>query len=254
MAEEENELQRVECLRGRLYAERLALKAANKNADLMEKRKPEMEEENNRWEIVDSDNQKYWTRENSNSAGSFYSCNSNKDLCLIENDEDDNNLSEESTTYEFRYNFKHFSLLRDLDSSRKKGKTIVMPFVPASCLPDLRRSSRTRPWGPFTELESRYETVIPLWIKLLNDQSSIELKGYRIASSIGKSMHCDKATEEKKRLFCESLCRATTLTGFTYGNCILGFGIQIYGVMFSSILQKRLPVEAGINIVCDHRE
>ncbi|KAF6142641.1 hypothetical protein GIB67_015127 [Kingdonia uniflora] len=32
---------------------------------------------------------------------------------------------------------------RDLDSSRKKGKAIAMPFVPACCPPDLRRSSRT---------------------------------------------------------------------------------------------------------------
>ncbi|KAF6161839.1 hypothetical protein GIB67_001137, partial [Kingdonia uniflora] len=97
--------------------------------------KPEMEVENNRLKIVDSDNQKHWTGENSSSAGSSYSCNSNKDLCLIENGKDDNNLSQESTTYEFR---------RDLDSSRKKGKAIAMPFIPASYPPDLRRSSRTR--------------------------------------------------------------------------------------------------------------
>ncbi|KAF6142494.1 hypothetical protein GIB67_039458 [Kingdonia uniflora] len=171
MAEEENGLWRVECLRGRLYAERLALKAANKNTDLMEKKLIEIEKE--LWLKIKQKNKAEkslklltekleslklptveWNSESSENINccsssatslvliapeeqsfvsetmicSSYSCNSNKDLCLIEYGKDDNSLSEELTTYEFR----------------KKGKAITMPFVPASCPPDLRRSSRTR--------------------------------------------------------------------------------------------------------------
>ncbi|KAF6166714.1 hypothetical protein GIB67_005590, partial [Kingdonia uniflora] len=132
MAEEENGLWRMECLRGRLYADRLASKATNKNAYKLE-REIMAEEENGLWRMECLRERLY--------ADRLASKATNKNAYLIEKDKGKAIAIEVDTDWKCKTVYKR---RRDLDSSRKKGKAIVMPFVPASCPPDLQRTSRTR--------------------------------------------------------------------------------------------------------------